>query len=183
MNIPNKRKNLLKIKTWMKKELKKSLLNKKLDEKIKKIIIEKSNNIFNEWNLNQKEFLNMDFSLVHFDYDSSNILIKNNKISGIIDFDDIIEAPTIIDLGFSLWWWLFFNFKKNKLLTSIRYIKGYSKIRKLNDKEKKLLPLIIRMRNMILLCLLFINEREKPEEKNIKKSFYLDELLTNNSVN
>ena len=116
------------------------------------------------------------------DYDSSNILIKNGKISGIIDFDDITDSPLLIDLGFSLWWWLFFNFEKSNLKVGKEYVKSYSKNRTLTEKEKDLLSFVIRVRNMILLCLLFINHSSKIQYKKIKSALVLDTILINNHL-
>ncbi len=169
-----------KIKRWMDKEITAALSNTNLEKGIRKEISERYQNIRREWNKNQDVFLKIPFGVVHFDYDSSNILIKDNTIRGIIDFDDITEAPLAVDLGFSLWWWIFFNLKKNSSEIAKSYIKSYSYTRRLTQQEIDLLPLIIRVRNMILLCLLFINNSPKKIQRNkINQALRLDELLIN----
>jgi Ser/Thr protein kinase RdoA (MazF antagonist) len=183
-NIPlkEKQRSILKIKKWMNKEVALAINNKNIKKEIKNQILKKYKSILCDWKINQKSLLEIPFGVVHLDYDSSNILIKNGKISGIIDFDDITDSPLLVDLGFSLWWWLFFNFEKSNLKVGKEYVKSYSKNRKLTEKEKDLLSFVIRVRNMILLCLLFINYAPKIQNKKIKNALILDTILINNHL-
>ena len=113
---------------------------------------------------------------VHYDYDSNNIIIKNNKVKGIIDFDDLTESLFVVDLGFSLWWWMYFNQDKIHEILK-KYLSAYQKVRKLSKQEQGLLIFFIRMRNLILMCLLFVNISLKVEKQKIKKCIALDNLL------
>lgn len=183
MSFKNKQRGILKIKKWMDKEVFDILHNENIKDNMKNEIFKRYKNILKEWKENKKVLTTLPFGIVHFDYDSSNILIKNGNIAGIIDFDDITQAPLIVDLGFSLWWWLFFNFKKNSLKVGKDYIRAYSQTRKLTKEEEDLLFLVIRVRNMILLCLLFVNHSSKIQENKIKQALSLDTLLINNSIN
>lgn len=177
-----RQRGILKIKKWMDKEVMLAINNKNIKKEIKSQILEKYKSLLCDWKINQKSLLEIPFGIVHLDYDSSNILIKDNNISGIIDFDDVTDSPLLIDLGFSVWWWLFFNFEKSDLKVGTEYIKSYSKNRKLTGKEKDLLSFIIRVRNMILLCLLFINNSPKIQNNKIKKALILDTILINNNL-
>lgn len=183
-DMPSKerQRGILKIKKWMDKEVMLAINNKNIKKEIKSQILEKYKSLLCDWKINQKSLLEIPFGIVHLDYDSSNILIKNNNISGIIDFDDVTDSPLLIDLGFSVWWWLFFNFEKSDLKVGTEYIKSYSKNRNLTGKEKDLLSFIIRVRNMILLCLLFINNSPKIQNNKIKKALILDTILINNNL-
>lgn len=114
---------------------------------------------------------------VHLDYDSTNIIVDNTSIRGIIDFDDLSYQPLILDSAFSLWWWLFFN-KSSYIKKILRlYIKGYERNRKITNIEKQLLPTFIRMRNAILAGLLFINSKKKPDLKSFRKAIEFDSVL------
>lgn len=182
VSLKERQRGILKIKKWMDKEVALAVNNKNIKKEIKNQILEIYKSILCDWRINQKSLLEIPFGIVHLDYDSSNILIKNGNISGIIDFDDITDSPLLIDLGFSLWWWLFFNFEKSNLRVGKEYVRSYSKNRKLTETEKDMLSFIIRVRNMILLCLLFINNSPKIQNKKIKKALILDTILINNNL-
>ena len=75
----------------------------------------------------------------HCDYDFANIKIINNKISGILDFDDSCYTFLVFDIGSLIYYWACvqeknfkFNFDKARIL-----IQSYSKTRKMNLIEKK----------------------------------------------
>jgi aminoglycoside phosphotransferase (APT) family kinase protein len=66
------------------------------EEKIlSKIQIEKLNKYLKE---NKPSLKSKDSVLLRFDYEESNIKIKNNKITGIIDFGDLSAGPKEFDL-------------------------------------------------------------------------------------
>jgi homoserine kinase type II len=50
----------------------------------------------------------------HHDYDSDNLIINQNKLVGILDFDDLSYQPFIADLANTLWWWIISNKKLNQ---------------------------------------------------------------------
>ncbi len=172
-----KKASINQIKKWMDKEVTQALAHEKLNiitgQKIQSI----HNVLSAMWNKNSAQFLTLPFGLVHFDYDSSNILIKDKAVTGVIDFDDITKSPFVVDLGFSLWWWLFFNFEKTDSRVMNDYIAAYETKRTLIKKEKELLRFFIRIRNMILLCLLFINYSKTIKTKEINKALRFDEFL------
>ena len=45
---------------------------------------------------------NLRFSLTHGDANNYNLVVKNNKVIGLLDFGDMIFAPTINDLAITL---------------------------------------------------------------------------------
>ncbi|HEY4512535.1 MAG TPA: phosphotransferase [Candidatus Paceibacterota bacterium] len=111
--------------------------------------------------------------LCHLDYDSDNILETRGVVTGIVDFDDIARVPFSLDLAFSLWWWCFHNTKKRDEVFT-RYIREYESQRRLTLKEKELILFFLRIRNFILLNLLFINLSKAVDVKSIKKAFRFD---------
>ncbi len=81
----------------------------------------------------------------HLDYDTyGNILIKNNKIMAILDFDDLAYSPCIVCLGYTLWSILFSTNQQELLYQYIRY---YETVRPLTKNEREILPQIMLFRN------------------------------------
>lgn len=87
----------------------------------------------------------------HLDYDSDNIMVSKGHIAAVIDFDDIENAPFIWDVGNSLWWW--FNESTSRTHEHIleTYLLGYTAERKLTRAELDMLPLFVRLRNIMIL--------------------------------
>jgi len=67
---------------------------------IKKKII--SNNLYEYNYFIKKNLKNLRFSLTHGDANNYNLVVKNNLVSGLLDYGDMIYAPTINDLAVSL---------------------------------------------------------------------------------
>jgi len=84
--------------------------------KNKEIILKNINehNIFVIKNLHK-----LRFSLTHGDVNNYNLVVNENKISGLLDFGDMIYAPTINDLAVSLSYALM---KKNDLYSTLKNI-------------------------------------------------------------
>ena len=176
-SLSKKRKSLESVKKWLVSEFKQASKNKNLTIKQKESLLNIYSDIVKEWKNSSKELIQVPFGFVHFDYDSSNILSNKDVILGVIDFDDVRYAPFAIDIAFSLWWWMFFNFPKKDADIANLYISSYQQIRPLTPQEVKLIPFLIRTRNLILTSLLFINMTKKPEISNINKALLLDKFL------
>ncbi len=83
----------------------------------------------------------------HLDLDfDGNIIVLDNKVNGIIDFDDLSYSPSVVCLGYSLW-----NILDDEGVESMNYYLGeYQKIRPLNNLELETLPNIITFRNYVI---------------------------------
>jgi Ser/Thr protein kinase RdoA (MazF antagonist) len=80
----------------------------------------------------------------HLDYDHANVLVERDKLSAILDFDDLTYSPLIVDLGYTLWDVLF----ENGDIQSMRaYLREYQKLRQLQKLEKQYLRNILLFRN------------------------------------
>lgn len=121
------------------------------------------------------------FALCHLDYDSNNILNDNKKITGVIDFDDLAPAPPILDIGFSLWWWCYFNPLHRRNIID-KYISSYSRVRRMTKNEQSFLRLFMRIRNLVLAYLLFANLPKKPDVASLRKAIAFDQWLSDNAI-
>jgi len=137
-------------------------------------------NILAEYKQHVHQIDSVPFALSHLDFDSSNILYENGSVTGVIDFDDIDRAPAILDIGFSLWWWCFYNPNARESILE-KYIQAYSRVRTLSKQEKELLLFFIRVRNCILTHLLFVNLPSKPKISLIKRGITFDVWLKTKS--
>ncbi len=116
--------------------------------------------------------------LAHLDFDSSNILVTGQKVTGIIDFDDLDQVPFIMDLGYSIWWWVFNNNIVNLEKIINNYTSAYQNVRPLSSKERESLRLFISLRNITLAYLLFVNLPKRPIVAKLNKAISL-----NNQIN
>jgi len=98
----------------------------------------------------------------HCDYDFANIKIKNNKITGILDFDDSCYTYLVFDIGSLIYYWACiqekdfkFNFKKANLL-----MKSYAKTRKMTLVEKRHIFDGLKMVILVYLGWFFANKYE-----------------------
>lgn len=107
----------------------------------------------------------------HMDLDfDGNVIIKDSKVAGIIDFDDLRYSPLVMCLGFSLW-----NVLDDSGIKAFKlYLKEYESIRPLNNLEKKALSRVIFFRNyQIGIIRLLLWEKDTPIE-NITKIIQLE---------
>jgi len=102
----------------------------------------------------------------HLDLDLiGNVLVKDNKVSAIIDFDDLDYSPAIVCFGYSLWA-VFFADGEDMMR---QYLREYTKVRPLNEKELDALPHIMLFRNYAIgMIELVLWKRLKNMEKFMK---------------
>ena len=139
-NLALKRKNQLSISNWRKifQNVKNdcSKINKNLP-----LIIEKNlNEIENNWPKN------IPSGIIHADLFPDNILFKNSKLTGIIDFyfscNDFYAFEIAICLNALCFEGLNENLSFN-VTKAKKFIDGYSSIRKISDDEKKIIKNIV----------------------------------------
>ena len=98
----------------------------------------------------------------HLDIDfDGNVLVKDNAVSAIVDFDDLKYSPSVVCLGFSLW-----NILDDEGLDSMKYyLTEYQKVRPLNSLEMEALLHVIFFRNYVIgLIRLMLWEEGTPTE-------------------
>lgn len=114
---------------------------------------------------------------VHLDIDlGGNVLVLNNRISAILDFDDLIFAPLIACLGNTLWHILYASGSWEKVG---QYIIEYEKVRPLNGKEKKFLLQVMKYRNFLMGCLYIeLGKDGEDYQKILRLQKEIDEKIT-----
>jgi len=99
----------------------------------------------------------------HLDIDfDGNVLTKDNRVSGIVDFEDLQWSPLVVCLGYSLW-----NVLDDEGVEAMEhYLKEYEKVRPLTAAEKEALPNVIFFRNyvMVVIRLLLWDENAHIED-------------------
>lgn len=85
------------------------------------------------------DFSSLPCGIIHNDIFPDNVFIKDNKIVGILDFNESQSAPFIYDLAIVINYWIRVNNFPKKLeerYTKI-FLDEYEKYRKLEDMEKR----------------------------------------------
>jgi len=182
-NLSLKRKNQLSINNWRKifQNVKNdcSKINKNLP-----LIIEKNlNEIENNWPKN------IPSGIIHADLFPDNILFKNNKLTGIIDFyfscNDFYAFEIAICLNALCFEGLNENLSFN-VTKAKKFIDGYSSIRKISEDEKKSLKILCKgaaMRFLLTRVFDYLNLVEGAVVKVKDPIEYLKRLEFHNDVN
>lgn len=100
---------------------------------------------------------------IHGDANDLNVLVKNNKVSGIIDFGDSTYSLLINELAIAITYAVF-N-KEDPINWSLPIIKGYSEIIPLTETEVDILYYLIGARLSISLCHSAIGRHSFPENE------------------
>lgn len=146
----------------------------------KEKILETSNKVL------KIDFSNLPTGIIHNDIFPDNVFVKDEKIIGILDFNDATSAPFIFDIAIIINFWIKinnFDLKKEKEYIDI-FLNSYETIRKLSFEEKKLLDMGI-LKMALIFILLRIDRLIVRKEENIlieNKSYKnLMTLLKNNN--
>lgn len=98
----------------------------------------------------------------HLDIDfDGNVLTQDNRVNGIVDFEDLKYSPIIVCLGYSLW-----NILDDEGLEAMKHYLGeYEKVRPLTSIEYEALPNVIFFRNYVMAIIrLLLWEENTPIE-------------------
>jgi len=110
-----------------------------------------------------KNIKNLKHAVTHGDPNDYNIVVKNEKIIGFIDFGDSIYAPVINDLAISLSYALMGTKNFYKSLQNI--VGAYNEFYKLSDQDIYSLLSLIKSRLVITLVMAAKQRRKYPENK------------------
>ena len=118
--------------------------------------------------------------IIHNDIFPDNVFVKNNKIVGILDFNDATTAPFIFDIGIVINFWI--RIKRFDSTQEREYIKifldAYESIRKLTSKEWELLDMgILKMALAFILVRIDRLIVRKEESALIEEKSYKELML------
>jgi len=177
------RKNSLSLKEWSK------LLNKIGNKS--KIISPNLNSLMKNsfLQIKNKWPKNLPYGIMHADLFIDNIFFKKNKFHGYIDFyfacNDFLMYEIAICINA-----LCFDKKNNKFIfnkkKSTNLIKGYSKIRRLSDKEKKSLNILCKgaaLRYLLTRTYDYLNTPKSAVIKIKNPKEYIQKLKVHNKFN
>lgn len=114
------------------------------------------------------EFSSLRKSLIHNDFNPWNVMLKEENISGLIDFGDMVFAPLICELAISLSYVLTTS---NDILQDTEYvISSYHQVVPLEQEELKVLYYLIAGRIITSLCNSAKSKIENPDSEYISIS-------------
>ena len=88
--------------------------------------------------------------IIHGDYNEGNVLVKNDRVVGAIDFGDITYAPLVYELGIAL---VYSGYDKDDPLEWIASaLKGYNAIIPVEEKEVIILYYVMAARLAVSVC-------------------------------
>ena len=177
------RKNSLTLKDWPKLLSKIGNKSKIISPNLNSLMKNSLLQIKNKWPKN------LPFGIIHADLFIDNIFFKKNKFHGYIDFyfacNDFLMYEIAICINA-----LCFDKKNNKFVfnkkKSKNLIKGYSKIRKLSDKEKKSLNVLCKgaaLRYLLTRTYDYLNTPKSAVIKIKNPREYIQKLKVHNQFN
>jgi len=181
-NLSGKRENKLSVNSWRKIYSKVKNDCSKIQQNLPDIIEKNLDEIEKNWPKN------IPSGIIHADLFPDNIFFKNNKLSGIIDFyfscHDFYAFEIAVCLNA-----LCFDGKNQNLSFNVtkakKFIDGYSKIRKLQEDEKKSLKILCQgaaLRFLLTRVFDYLNLTEGALVKIKDPIEYLKRLEFHNSV-
>lgn len=98
--------------------------------------------------------------LCHLDYDTDNIIVKNNSLVAVLDFDDLAVAPYVVCLAYTLWHVRKYSGQQMATL----YISEYEKYRPLSNEEKIAIKPIMLFRHYVISGIKILNGHISDQE-------------------
>lgn len=111
----------------------------------------------------------------HLDITHDNILVQNNQVVAVLDFDDAGYSPSVVCLGYTLWDMLYITRNVQSIFT---YLSHYVRHRKLTEDEVIVLKDVLLFRNYVIgsLEILFYGENAREAKLIIKFEKIINEL-------
>lgn len=100
--------------------------------------------------------------LCHLDYDSGNMLVMNEQLTAVLDFDDLAYAPFVVCLAYSLW---HIHRQAGRDL-ALHYLQTYESLRPLSEPERRLLAPVKLFRHYVISSLQMLNGHIEPADIN-----------------
>lgn len=99
---------------------------------------------------------------VHNDPNDYNVLVSGGKITGILDFGDIVHSYAIADLAIAVAYAVLG--KPDPLAAAVAVVRGYLEIRGLEEDEIQALLGLVLLRLCTSVCVAARQQRERPDD-------------------
>jgi 4-aminobutyrate aminotransferase-like enzyme/Ser/Thr protein kinase RdoA (MazF antagonist) len=97
---------------------------------------------------------------VHNDPNDYNVLVANGKITGILDFGDIVSSYAIADLAIAIAYAVFG--KADPIAAAVSVVRGYQEVRPLDDDEVASLFGLVLLRLCTSVCVAARQQKQRP---------------------
>ncbi len=122
------------------------------------------NSVLNSYEKNIKNIKNnLRYSVIHGDSNNYNIVVKKNKVVGLLDYGDVIYAPTICELSVALAYSLMNC--DNIIERSLMMIRAYNNVFPLKKNEIKSISTLIASRLLITVTMAMTQKLKYPKNK------------------
>jgi len=135
-------------------------------KKIMKIVLKDINDLLKKENYSKLEKL-----CIHGDFKLDNIIYKDEKVNGIIDFDALMYGPKMFDLAV-LFCSLIFRYKEDSIEKINSFYQEYKKNSEVNVAENEVIIKLMKMRIIEQIFSRLINEVKKKEIMELIEWFY-----------
>ncbi len=113
-------------------------------------------------------FHKLPMQIIHSDANEYNVLARNNKISGFIDFGDVIYSHRINELAIAIAYSLLLS--PNVLETATQIVKSYNKIIPLSELEISVLFPLIATRLAVSVSFSAQKQKNEPDNEHVAMS-------------
>ena len=105
------------------------------------------------------------WAVVHNDANDYNVLVTDNRVTGLIDFGDLSWQPVICDVAIALAYFLLD--KDRPLAACAEFLRGYHAERALREDELALLFGLIKTRLAVSLAISSHRQKQNPDDRYI----------------
>ncbi len=106
------------------------------------------NSTVHDWQNEPESFKTLVEGIIHNDFTGLNLLVKDNRLSGVIDFGDALKSWFVVDVATALMHICLC--RENPFLKAGKFLQGYLKFFRLTKQEQSVIPLLCKMRAAII---------------------------------
>lgn len=99
--------------------------------------------------------------IIHGDYNEGNVLVKNDRVVGAIDFGDVTYAPLVYELGIALVYGCYDKDEPLEWIASM--LKAYNAIIPVEEKEVEILYYVMAARLAVSVCRSAHSRKQDPD--------------------
>jgi len=120
---------------------------------------------FDRWQEVQASLIGLPQQVIHGDANKENILVKGDRVSGLVDFGDACFSPRICELAICLAYLMMDQ--DDPLAAAECVIAGYDEVIELHDREREVLFPLVCGRLAVSICMASSRLESEPENTNL----------------